>query len=65
MRLHLLLWRPLTMALVPALMRPFKAKLIALQYKHRRHDFGERARVVEAFSRNRPGDEQTGSARRS
>jgi uncharacterized protein (DUF983 family) len=41
--LHLLLWLPLTMILVLALMRPFKAVLIALQYKHRRHDFGERA----------------------
>ena len=42
-RLHLLLWLPLAMALVLALMRPLKAMLIALQYKHRRHDFGERA----------------------
>ncbi len=41
--LHLLLWLPLTMVLVLALMRPFKAVLIALQYKHRRHDFGEPA----------------------
>jgi uncharacterized protein (DUF983 family) len=41
--LHLLLWLPLTMVLVLALMRPFKAVLIALQYKHRRHDFGEQA----------------------
>jgi uncharacterized protein (DUF983 family) len=41
--LHLLLWLPLTMALVLALMRPLKAMLIALQYKHRRHDFGEHA----------------------
>jgi uncharacterized protein (DUF983 family) len=41
--LHLLLWLPLTMILVLALMRPFKALLIALQYKHRRHDFGEHA----------------------
>jgi uncharacterized protein (DUF983 family) len=41
--LHLLLWLPLTMALVLALMRPLKAMLIALQYQHRRHDFGERA----------------------
>jgi uncharacterized protein (DUF983 family) len=40
--LHLLLWLPLTMVLVLALMRPFKALLIALQYQHRRHDFGER-----------------------
>ncbi len=38
--LHLLLWLPLTLALVLALMRPFKAVLIALQYRHRRHDFG-------------------------
>ena len=41
--LHLLLLLPLTMALVLALMRPFKAVLIALQYKHRPHDFGEPA----------------------
>jgi uncharacterized protein (DUF983 family) len=41
--LHLLLWLPLTMVLVLALMRPFKAVLIALQYRHRRHDFGEHA----------------------
>jgi uncharacterized protein (DUF983 family) len=39
--LHLLLWLPLTMVLVLALMRPFKSVLIALQYRHRRHDFGE------------------------
>jgi uncharacterized protein (DUF983 family) len=38
-----LLWLPLTIVLVLALMRPAKAILIALQYKHRRHDFGERA----------------------
>ena len=37
--LHLVLWLPLTMALVLALMRPFKATLVALQYKHRRDDF--------------------------
>lgn len=41
--LHLLLWLPLTVSLTLALMRPFKAILIALQYKHRRHDFGEQA----------------------
>jgi uncharacterized protein (DUF983 family) len=41
--LHLLLWLPLTIVLVLALMRPLKAILIALQYKHRRHDFGEPA----------------------
>ena len=38
--LHLALWLPLTVALVLGLMRPFKATLIALQYKHRRDDFG-------------------------
>jgi uncharacterized protein (DUF983 family) len=38
---HLLLWLPLTLALVLGLMRPFKATLVALQYKHRRHDFAE------------------------
>jgi uncharacterized protein (DUF983 family) len=41
--LHLVLWLPLTVILVLALMRPFKATLIALQYKHRRHDFSESA----------------------
>jgi uncharacterized protein (DUF983 family) len=41
--LHLLLWLPLTVVLVLGLMRPFKATLIALQYKHRRHDFSEGA----------------------
>jgi uncharacterized protein (DUF983 family) len=41
--LHLLRWLPLTMVLVLALMRPFKAILIALQYRHRRHDFSEPA----------------------
>jgi uncharacterized protein (DUF983 family) len=40
--LHLLLWLPLTVALTLALMRPAKAVLVALQYKHRRHDFSER-----------------------
>jgi len=39
--LHLLLWLPLTMILTLALMRPLKSLLIALQYKHRRHDFSE------------------------
>jgi uncharacterized protein (DUF983 family) len=39
--LHLALWLPLTVVLVLALMRPFKATLIALQYKHRRQDFSE------------------------
>ncbi len=41
--LHLMLWLPLTVVLVLGLMRPFKATLIALQYKHRRHDFAEGA----------------------
>ena len=41
--LHLLLWLPLTVILTLALMRPLKSLLIALQYKHRRDDFSERA----------------------
>jgi uncharacterized protein (DUF983 family) len=36
---HLVLWLPLTVILTLALMRPFKATLIALQYKHLRHEF--------------------------
>jgi uncharacterized protein (DUF983 family) len=52
--LHLLLWLPLTMALVLALMRPFKAVLIALQYKHGQHDFGEPARGQQPRP-DRPG----------
>jgi uncharacterized protein (DUF983 family) len=42
--LHLALWLPLAVVLILALMRPFKATLIALQYKHRRQDFSERAK---------------------
>ncbi len=38
--LHLVVWLPLALVLILALMRPFKAILIALQYKHRREDFG-------------------------
>jgi uncharacterized protein (DUF983 family) len=37
--LHLLVWLPLTVALCLALMRPFKGVLVALQYRHRRHEF--------------------------
>lgn len=37
--LHLTLWLPLTVILVLTLMRPAKALMIALQYKHRRQDF--------------------------
>ncbi|MGH6943842.1 MAG: DUF983 domain-containing protein [Geminicoccaceae bacterium] len=40
---HLLLWLPLTVDLVLALMLPFKSVLIELHFKHRRDDFGERA----------------------
>ena len=39
--LHLLLWLPLSLALVLGLMRPAKALLIALQFKHRRQDFSD------------------------
>lgn len=37
--LHLIIWLPLTVVLVLGLMRPAKALMIALQYKHRRQDF--------------------------
>lgn len=37
--LHLALWLPLASVLVLGLMRPAKALMIALQYKHRRQDF--------------------------
>ena len=37
--LHLLVWLPVSLVLCLALMRPLKATLIALQYKHRRHEF--------------------------
>ena len=37
--LHLLVWLPLSVVLCLAMMRPLKATLIALQYKHRRHEF--------------------------
>lgn len=37
--LHLLVWLPLALLGCLALMRPLKAMLIALQYRHRRHEF--------------------------
>ena len=37
--LHLLVWLPLSVLLCLAMMRPLKGILIALQYKHRRHEF--------------------------
>ena len=37
--LHLLVWLPLAVVLTLALMRPAKALLIGLQYRHRRQDF--------------------------
>jgi uncharacterized protein (DUF983 family) len=37
--LHLLVWLPLTVAGCLVLMRPFKGTLIAIQHKHRRHEF--------------------------
>ncbi len=36
--LHLLIWLPLTTALILALLRPFKATLFALQFKHDAHE---------------------------
>jgi len=37
--LHLLIWLPLAAVGCLALMRPFKAIVIGLQFKHRAHDF--------------------------
>ena len=37
--LHLLVWLPLSVMLCLVLMRPLKGLLIALQYRHRRHEF--------------------------
>lgn len=37
--LHLLVWLPLSIVLCLVMMRPLKGTLIALQYKHRRHEF--------------------------
>lgn len=37
--LHLLVWLPLSVVLCLALMRPLKGLLIALQFRHRRHEF--------------------------
>ena len=41
--LHVVIWLPLTVLLCLALMRPGKSLLIALQHRHRRHDFGHSA----------------------
>lgn len=37
--LHLVLWLPLIVILGLGMLRPLKAGLIALQYKHRREDY--------------------------
>lgn len=39
--LHLMVWLPLTVILVLAVLRPAKALIIALQYRHRRGDFDQ------------------------
>jgi uncharacterized protein (DUF983 family) len=38
--LHLLVWLPLTAVLAVGMLRPLKGLLIALQYRHRRHELG-------------------------
>lgn len=38
--LHLIVWLPLAAVLSILLIRPLKATLVALQYRHRRHEFG-------------------------
>lgn len=37
--LHMIVWLPLATALCLGMIRPLKGLLIALQYKHRRHEF--------------------------
>ncbi|MDX6751090.1 DUF983 domain-containing protein [Geminicoccaceae bacterium 1502E] len=37
--LHMLVWLPLATVLCIGMLRPLKGLLIALQYKHRRHEF--------------------------
>ena len=38
---HLVVWLPFALLATLALLRPFKATLIALQYRYRGHEFGE------------------------
>jgi uncharacterized protein (DUF983 family) len=40
---HALLWPPLILGGALALLRPFKATLLALQYKHKVHERGHSA----------------------
>lgn len=35
---HLILWLPTTLALCLAMLRPFKATMVALQFKHDAHE---------------------------
>ena len=37
---HVVLWPPIVLGGALLMLRPFKATLIALQYKHRRDDYG-------------------------
>jgi uncharacterized protein (DUF983 family) len=37
---HIVLWPPVTVALTIAVMRPLKAALVALQYRHRSREMG-------------------------
>lgn len=37
--LHLLVWLPLALVLSVGLIRPLKGLLVALQFRHRRHEF--------------------------
>jgi uncharacterized protein (DUF983 family) len=38
--LHVVLWPPLTVGLTIAVMRPLKAALVALQFRHRSREMG-------------------------
>ena len=41
--LHAIIWPPVILSGALALLRPFKATLLALQYKHKTHERGHSA----------------------
>lgn len=48
--LHLLLWLPLTLALSLGLLQPIKGSIVAWQWAHRMHGFGEDALTPHAHA---------------
>ena len=53
---HMALWLPLSIALVVAILPPFKATLFALQYKHNAHE----AQLDDSLTASTPDDSQQG-----